>query len=388
MSLSRLASSLLLCLSLLFSNYLFCQGLSNISFGSEYTFEVVTWNIEWFPKNGSATVDSVSTIIQALDVDLLGLQEIDDTTICRQMIDNLPGFDLFMDNEWFGGLAYVYKTNTIDIQSIYKIYDTSEYWNAFPRSPLVIELTYMDEDFVIINNHFKCCGDGYLDVGNTSDEEARRYEASSLLKTYIDLNFPSKRVMVIGDLNDILNDEVSSNVFQMYLDDPENYTFADLEIANGPSSNWSFPGWPSHLDHILVTNEISSDLSNEQSTVTTIKVDNFMEDGWDDYDYYVSDHRPVGLKLEVTPTPQNMDESLNPQITVYPNPTQGHVKIDLRPFQLATEIIITDLKGKLISNKTFQENNLIEFDINAPAGIYLMSVKSELQVAVTKLLVK
>ena len=98
-------------LILFLSGQLYGQSLSDISFGTDSTFEVVSWNIEWFPKNGSATIDSVSKIIESLDADLLGLQEIDDTTICRQMINNLPDYELFMDDDWFGGLAYVYKTS-------------------------------------------------------------------------------------------------------------------------------------------------------------------------------------------------------------------------------------------------------------------------------------
>ena len=53
----------------------------------------------------------MSKIIESLDVDLIGLQEVDDTTLCRQMIDNLPGYELFIADGWFGGLAYVYKTS-------------------------------------------------------------------------------------------------------------------------------------------------------------------------------------------------------------------------------------------------------------------------------------
>ena len=93
---------------LFFSNQVLAQSLRDITFGTDSTFDVVTWNIEWFPKNGNITVDSVSKIIESLDVDLIGLQEIDDTTLCRQMINNLPEYELFMDDDWFGGLAYVY----------------------------------------------------------------------------------------------------------------------------------------------------------------------------------------------------------------------------------------------------------------------------------------
>jgi len=373
-------------LTLFFSEQLCCQNLSDISFGTDSTFEVVTWNLEWFPKNGSVTVDSVSKIIESLDVDLLGLQEIDDTTICRQMINNLPGYELFMDDVWFGGLAYVYKTSSINIESIYKIYDTSPYWNAFPRSPLVMELTFMGEEFIVINNHFKCCGDGLIDFGDAVDEESRRYQASSLLKQYIDINFPLSRVIVIGDMNDILTDTSPNNVFQTVLDDSTNYLFADKAIAIGPTANWSFPGWPSHLDHILITNELFSEFSNPGSGVQTIKVDDFMSGGLANYDFYISDHRPVGLKIKVIPTMVSLVEVISSNIEIFPNPTNGHLSIDLTQSKHATELEIIDIKGKVIHSMIYQENELIDLNIEGPAGIYLLTMKSGNNKSVTRLI--
>lgn len=372
----------------MFSGQLCCQSLSDISFGTDSTFEVVSWNLEWFPKNGIVTVDSVSKIIESLDVDLLGLQEIDDTTICRQMINNISGYDLFMDDDWFGGLAYVYKTNSINIQSIYKIYDTSPFWNAFPRSPLVMELTYMGEEFIVINNHFKCCGDGVLDIGNSSDEETRRYEASSLLKQYIDINFPSSRVIVMGDLNDILTDGNLNNVFQLFIDDPTNYLFADETIANGSTADWSFPGWPSHLDHILITNELFSEFSNTGSVVQTIKVDDFISGGLANYDYYISDHRPVGLKIKVIPTMVSLVEVSYSNIEIFPNPTSGHLSIDLTQYKHATALEIIDINGKVIHSMLYQENQLIDLNIEGPAGIYLLTLESGNNKSVTRLIKK
>ena len=54
------------------------QSFEDLSFGTDSTFEVVTWNIEWFPKNGATTIENVTQIIKALDADLLAIQEVDD----------------------------------------------------------------------------------------------------------------------------------------------------------------------------------------------------------------------------------------------------------------------------------------------------------------------
>jgi len=282
----------------LFSVNLSAQDFDELEFGTDSTFEILTWNIEWFPKNGQTTVDYVTAIIQTLDVDVLAIQEVDDTDMFDQMLQNLTDYEGYYESAWFAGLAYIYKTDVIEINDIYEIYTTAPYWSPFPRSPMVMDMTYLGENILIINNHFKCCGDGYLDLDDPDDEETRRYLASNLLKEYIDTNFSNNNVIVLGDLNDILTDDTENNVFQMILNDSENYLFADMEIATGNSSEWSYPWWPSHIDHILITNELFDEFENERSKIQTIKIEEFMDGGFDEYYENISDHRPVALKLE------------------------------------------------------------------------------------------
>ena len=107
--------------------------------------------------------------------------------------------------------------------------------------------------------------------------------------------------MVVGDLNDEITDNQPNNVFQNFIDDSNHYEFADMDIAVGSSQNWSYPNWPSHLDHILVTNECFDNLQHPGSEVKTIRIDDYMVNGFSTYDYYVSDHRPVAVKLVSDP---------------------------------------------------------------------------------------
>tara|TARA_A100001037_G_scaffold294836_1_gene313122 strand:+ start:10109 stop:11179 length:1071 start_codon:yes stop_codon:yes gene_type:complete len=274
---------------------LFAQDLEDLSFGADNSLDIATWNIEWFPKNNQVTVDFVIEIIQLLDLDILAIQELDDINMFDQMLALLPAYTGYYESNWFAGLAYIYKTEAVEINDIYEIYITSEYWNAFPRSPMVIDFNFMDENYFMINNHFKCCGDNILDYNDSSDEENRRYIAMNLLKEYIDTNLPSSNVIVLGDLNDDLAEESPNNVFQEILDDSAHFRFVDLEIAEGSSSEWSYPNWPSHLDHILITDELFDDLNNSQ--VQTIKIDEYLDGGWYEYDQNISDHRPVAVKF-------------------------------------------------------------------------------------------
>tara|TARA_B100000676_G_C18035709_1_gene821647 strand:+ start:784 stop:1848 length:1065 start_codon:yes stop_codon:yes gene_type:complete len=279
---------------------LLAQNLDDLVFGDNNSLDVATWNIEWFPKNGLITVEYVTEIIEKLDLDVIAIQEVDDIAMFDQMLNLLPEYTGYYESSWFAGLAFIYKTNQIEINDIYEIYTTSPYWSAFPRSPMIMNINFMGGNYFIINNHFKCCGNGIIDFDNSSDEEYRRYNAINLIKQYIDNNLENDKVIVVGDLNDNIAEPMENNVFQEVLNDSLNYLFADLEIAQSNSSNWSYPSWPSHLDHILVTNELFQYLNSSQ--IQTIKVDEYLSGGWEEYDQNVSDHRPVAIKFNINST--------------------------------------------------------------------------------------
>ena len=277
---------------LTFCTMIISQNFPNL--GSQDSFDFMTWNIEWFPKNGQTTINYVAEIIEDIDIDVIAMQELDDRDLFDQMISSLDGYAGYYDSSWFAGLAFIYNTETVQVNDIYEIYTTSPYWNAFPRSPMVMDLNFNGVNYFLINNHFKCCGDGSLDLNDDSDEEKRRYDAINLLRDYIDENLPNQNVIVLGDLNDDIAEPQINNVFQLIINDP-NYEFVDYHIALGSSSDWSFPNWPSHLDHILVSDELFEELAYSQ--VETIKLDQYIDGGWNEYDYNISDHRPVFMQL-------------------------------------------------------------------------------------------
>ena len=357
------------------------QNLSDLSFGTNSSLEVSTWNIEWFPKSGQSTVDSVSIIIQSLDIEIYALQEISDTNMFKQMIENIEGYDYYFKSGWFAGLAYVYKSGTVEIDTVYEIYTEEPYWRPFPRSPMVMEMNYQNQKYFIINNHFKCCGDGNMNLSDSWDEETRRYDASNLLKDYIDVNLSEENVIVLGDLNDILTDPSAHNVFQTILDDDLNFLFADIDIANGPSSGWSYPNWPSHIDHIFITNELYGIFDNSSSLIQTIQIDENMAGGFNEYDNKISDHLPVAIKLDNNLTIN--DELLEPnifQLTNYPNPFNSTTTIFYEILNPGfVNISIHDISGYLIEQLVNQNNipGLYSLEWNAnpfSSGIYFYTI--------------
>ena len=329
----------------------FCQNIENLNFGSDTTLDIMTWNIEAFPKAGQNTMDSVRKIVEALDMDIIGVQEINDTNAFKAMVLTINGYSGFAKLNYIVGLGFIYKTSSIQINSIYEIFTAPQYWNNFPRAPIVMDMNYMNERYILIVNHLKCCGDGFIDLGNTNDEENRRLESVILLKEYIDQNFPTLKTIVLGDLNDLITDQPNSNVFQPILNDPSNYAFADNAIALGPSSNWSYPTWPSHLDHFIITNELFYETQNNGSYVQTLKLESEFAAGWSSYEAIVSDHRPVAMKIfpdMIGEQAEIIDGGYN--LTIYPNPSNGDVHFTLGNPMDEGSILIYAANGTLITD--------------------------------------
>lgn len=332
---------------------IYAQNFEGLSFGNDSTFEVITWNIEQFPKNDQTTIDYVKQIIENLDVEVLALQEISDTTSFKQMVDDLQDYDGYFKSSEFSGLelAYIYKVDEVEINDSYEILTGHQYY-FLPRSPMVMEMTFMGNHFILINNHFKCCGDGYLDLNDSQDEEYKRYRASEELKEYIDdSNLTEENVILLGDLNDELTDDSENNVFQMFIED-SSYKFADMKIAEGSSSDWSYPdpGWPSsHLDHILITKGLFDEFEKNDSEVKTLKIDNYFSSGFSAYESDVSDHRPVGLKLSVEiQTGLLGPKKTNFDFENYPNPFKETTTIKFEKVRTRARIEIYNYQGRKV----------------------------------------
>lgn len=366
--------TLLLVIIFISSFHLFAQ-FEDLNFGTDSTLEVVTWNIEHFPKNGQTTVNYVRQIIEEMDADIVAIQELEDYAMFNQLIDSLDGWEGYYGYNQYISLAYIYKSSLFEDLEIYEIYENNS--REFPRTPLVMEMNYDGGHYVIINNHLKCCGDQLLDLNDEWDEETRRYDACNLLDDYIDEYHPDDRVIVLGDMNDILTDSPENNVFQVFTDDTDNYWFADTEIAVGNSSEWSYPSWPSHIDHILMTNELFDDFGSAGSEVQTIKLDEYFSEGFEEYDYYISDHRPVALKIKTTSyLGINNNTVSNFNLENYPNPFINSTTISFDLGSANTAIKIFNMAGQMIHQ--FNDlNNVTSVVWNAegfPPGIYYVKL--------------
>lgn len=301
---SFLTSHLSLFLSifcLLLSAFLWSEELplieyDNLAVGTEHTLEVMTWNIQNFPKH-DFTISYAAGIINAIDADLIALQEIKSDSAFFALVYKLNELD---NNNWSGfranrnywkhELAYIYKTEQIAVEAVYEIFHGD--YQPFPRSPLVLKFQYAGQNIVIINNHFKAMPG--------AENAARRRDAVQKLDAWIFENHPDDNVIVLGDLNDHLTKESADNVFTAFLEKPDEYRFVDYEISANDSADWSYPylKYRGHLDHILISNELFDEFESADEFVKVVTIDKFMEGGDEARYKYITDHRPVVLKLQ------------------------------------------------------------------------------------------
>jgi len=253
--------------------------------GKDNTLEIATWNIEHFPKS-SITTTEVQSIISHSEYDVWGVQEIEDEGALKSIKNLDSRYSVIIDSDIISGvnrnyhLAFVYRNDKLEVLDK-KVLGWDSYF--FPRKPLLVKFKRKDNNtvFYAMNNHFKAMGG--------TENENRRTGAAKKIKEFIDSDLPNSKVIVIGDYNDVISPYNESEC-KVFLDDKANFRFADMELATSknPREDFSYPGWGrygSHIDHILITNEIFSSFES----VKTLTLDNCSNN----YDNNVSDHRPV-----------------------------------------------------------------------------------------------
>jgi endonuclease/exonuclease/phosphatase family metal-dependent hydrolase len=254
--------------------------------GTSTSLDIVTFNVEGFPKAGYSSVTALAALLKTIDADAVALQEVASEADFIRMANLMPGWSGYfypIDNDdW--NLAYLFKDSEIEVslESARLLFKDDFY--AFPRPPFEIMISHKPSgtDLYLINLHLKCCG-------GTDNENSRR-TASQKLKEYLDSQRSDAAVVMLGDYNDeIASDNESENPFLNFVNDPDDYLFSDLAIAKGTPLWWSYPSWPSHLDHILVTDE----LAQYVDTTMVVKA----SPCYPDYADVLSDHRPVMIRI-------------------------------------------------------------------------------------------
>ena len=256
------------------------------------SIEIITWNVEFFPHANDSTILALAEAVLDLNADIIAFQELRRTGWFSKLMAYLPEYDFIVSQQAsFMDLAIIYKNNLFELVRQIEPFAENDY-NFAGRPPLQADLTYNKDGqnipMSVVNLHMKCCDSGLQ----------RRQKASQMLYEYLDENYDEQsNMIVLGDWNDDTKDDPGEHCFEPFFQDDRFY-FTTRDIAFDINQA-SYPKEPyvSFLDHIMISEKL---LPRESSyDVQTILMGDFMG-GYDVYEAYISDHRPVLLSFSVT----------------------------------------------------------------------------------------
>ena len=311
------------------------QG-DDLSIPKTATFDIVTWNIEWFgdennspaagdPNSDAVQKDSVKNILLKLDADIIAVQEITDVALFDQMITELPGYDYFLsdfvsrpnDPGEKQRVGFIYKTATVQPDtleskplhaSIHPLYNggddsalvgypnaTDRFW-ASGRLPylLVADVTVegISKRLHVVNLHAR--------ANSGSDAQGRydmrKYDVEALKDT-LDTFYADVNLILLGDYNDDLDFTVANipstvSSYEVYVNDTANY--APVTLALSEAGFRSFVSRENMIDHITTSDELSDEFITGSARVGYEFYDN-------DYSRTASDHLPVSARFDLLP---------------------------------------------------------------------------------------
>lgn len=263
-----------------------------LSVGKDNLLDIMTWNMERFPLKGDTTMKAVAELIQDLNVDIIGVQEVIKIGAFSEMMSWLPNYDFVISKQSsFLEQAIIYKKNMFTVLAQDEPFAMDDYYFA-GRPPLVVDFLYhcgdVKKEICVVNMHLKCCGDGLY----------RRQQSMKQLHGF--LKEKSKKgkdnIIVVGDWNDQLQDTGIYQSFSPFINDQENFLFVTSTIVNDPNQQ-SYPSWPSFLDHIMIGRGYF-DVFEKEGIVRSVNLDEWIG-GWEEYESIISDHRPILLSIPI-----------------------------------------------------------------------------------------
>jgi hypothetical protein len=269
--------------------------------GADATLDIASWNLEWFgdPTNGPADetlqMQNARAVIASSDMDIWGMAEIVSFARWNQLKSELPGYSGFLasedivgkgvrhydDTEQKVGILFRTSLGTVEDARLILPDNDAEFAGRPPlQVTLRATLNGISQDLVVIVLHAKCCSD------ETSWQH--RLNASSALKTYLDANFPTHKVWVIGDFNDDIDTSITadrSSPYANFVADEAHYSFATRDLSALRIA--STADFPDTIDHHLTTNE--AHLGYLAGSAEVYRVDRYLAN----YRTTTSDHYPV-----------------------------------------------------------------------------------------------
>ncbi len=143
------------------------------------------------------------------------------------------------------------------------------------------------------------------------------------------------------------------------------------DVINLPNDDWQ-QGEMQAVTSIHMTQGFHASASDKLHLHTGTYINNLITEDWSEDDYKKNadkDARNTDAK--------HFESAKHPEITIYPNPTNGIFTINLTSnvSNLISDVCITDLSGKIIYLKNNTAGNKTQIDISKEnPGIYILKI--------------
>ena len=317
------------------------------------TFDIVSYNLEFFgsnvvgstgsefgPIDDALQIENVAKVMNKLNADVYVVQEVSDEPSLDLLIQKISingkTFDKSVSPAWSYSFApadplfppqklvVLYNTQTTKVNKtrvmFSDLYDdiragnttlpnypsSSSSFFASGRLPYLVNvetnINGVKKEINLIDLH------GRANSGtDISKYNMRKYDAE-FLKDSLDAEYPNANFMILGDYNDDVDVSVitpNPSSYQKMVEDTDRYNALTLDISKAGA--YSYLGSGGFLDHIIISNELTSEYVPNSVAVYDPRLDIA------NYVNTTSDHGPVIARFELKKKEQTIDF---PSITV------------------------------------------------------------------------
>ncbi|HEX8549045.1 MAG TPA: T9SS type A sorting domain-containing protein, partial [Cytophagaceae bacterium] len=413
-------------------------SLSGSSLPKSETFDIVTYNLEFFgsnvigsngtefgPIDDALQIDNVARVMNTLNADVYAVQEVSDDAALDELIQKISingkTFNKVISPSWsysFNApepnfppqkLVVIYNTQTTTVKSsrvLFKeLYDDvragtrtlpnypssgSSFYSS-GRLPHMVEIETniggVTKNLKIINIHARANSGSDILRYNM-----RKYDIE-LLKDSLDAQYPDANLIILGDYNDDVDTSIiagNPSSYQRMVEDNGRYNPLTLEISQAGAFSYLSSG--GFLDHIIASNELTQDYVPNSTLVYDPRTD------ITNYINTTSDHGPVMARFELKANPiLSLDDPFannGLSVVAYPNPTLESFNIVINSENKQDlDLNIYDILGRAIGapiklKGTMGENNTNINVTQLPQGIYIYTLSSGNKVVYKNKIVK
>ncbi|GAB3197818.1 endonuclease/exonuclease/phosphatase family metal-dependent hydrolase [Pontibacter aydingkolensis] len=391
--------------------------LSGSSILKAKTLDVVTWNIEWFgstssgPTNEDLQYENAKKVIQDLNADIIGVQEIVDENKLRALATEIGYAYESMTMSWQASseqkVAFLYKPEVVTVKKekviLSKLYEdiragrttltdypgsSSLLW-ASGRLPYMVQfeadIDGVKQLYNVVNIHAKA------NTTNPTEDYNRRVYDARVLKDSLNAQYANTNLIILGDYNDDVDVSVvgtnQPSSFNTFVSD-NNFITLTYSLSLTGAATYESGSFNSFLDHLIINKALE-----DEYIANSTMIESQLLESVANFRTTTSDHLPVSARFYLsTDNTTGIADATKGQFKVYPNPTANYVNLVLpdRATKGNVHLSVWSVDGRRVfetSGNLHDANQNLNSKVSSLAkGVYIIKIHAGNEVYQSRLM--